>query len=247
MTAMKKDPCFPLPGEIWKPVSGFEGVYDVSNLGRVRRVSSFRPGLNGLLTPRLAPNGYFKVRLTNCGKVKPARLHRIMAIAHLPGYSPELVCAHKDGNPKNNSLSNLLWCTHNENMQHKFLHGTNPEGIRHPSARFTETQIRHIFKRRKAGGRVGQIAKEMETCSSHISAILARRLWGHLNIADAPSVLKYVSHRPTNLQVMAMRMLRAAGVTYVRISEIVGTSYSSVRSILLGQFAWANQNAQLSP
>lgn len=97
--------------EIWKPVKGFEQLYQVSSLGRV---SNYRK----MLAIQTMPKGY----LTIVFKVKQVAhnrlVHRLVAEAFIenPEVKPEV--NHKDGDKSNNSVSNLEWCTSSENKRH---------------------------------------------------------------------------------------------------------------------------------
>ena len=90
--------------EEWRPIVGFEGLYEVSNTGQVRncRGKLLRPGLNH--------NGYLKCVLCKKGKTKTIYIHRLVAQAFLlnPDNLPQV--NHKDEDKTNNSVDNLEWC-----------------------------------------------------------------------------------------------------------------------------------------
>lgn len=141
--------------EIWKPVRGYEGCYEVSNKGRVRSLARQIQSQNrwGPITLRwpekilaLLENqdGYFKVLLSKNGKTTNKLVSTLVAEAFL-GPRPEgLLVLHNDGNPKNNYVSNLRYGTQRENMQDSIKHGTRPHGRAHKSAKLTEQQVREI-------------------------------------------------------------------------------------------------------
>lgn len=106
--------------EIWKDVKEYEGLYQVSNLGRVR---SFY-GKNGKLTntPKLLSgkvdkDGYVEVRLCKNGSVSYKRVHRLVADHFLDG-NTSIQVNHKDGVKSNNCVDNLEWVTPRENAIH---------------------------------------------------------------------------------------------------------------------------------
>ena len=106
--------------EEWKPVTGFEGLYDISNHGRIRN-------RNGKIISQ-HPDGYKllygKVNLYKKGERKNIRVHRLVAehFCKNPYNKPEV--NHEDVNPHNNFWWNLTWCTRVENEQHKqFMRG----------------------------------------------------------------------------------------------------------------------------
>jgi hypothetical protein len=97
--------------EIWKPIKGFETLYQVSSLGRI---SNYRK----VMSIQTMPRGYKTIGLTITGKSHTRLVHRLVAenfIANPEG-KPEV--NHKDGDKSNNSVSNLEWCTSSENKQH---------------------------------------------------------------------------------------------------------------------------------
>lgn len=117
--------------EIWKDVIGYEGHYQVSNIGNVRsldrKVKNFKGEFNTLRKGRSMPlhvhhKGYFKVALTKEHIFKQKFVHRLVAIAFIPNPEGKPCINHRDGNRQNNVLSNLEWCTNYENIRHSWYH-----------------------------------------------------------------------------------------------------------------------------
>jgi len=117
--------------EVWKKIKGFEN-YEISNLGRVKRnectiiysngqVSKYK--LKYLKLEDSNPNklGAYK-RVTLCVNNKPKRflVHRLVAVYFIPNTHNKKCVNHIDGNPSNNIISNLEWCTHQENEIHSY-------------------------------------------------------------------------------------------------------------------------------
>lgn len=101
----------------WKPVVGYEGLYEVSFSGEVRGVK--RQGSSGaILRPGKRKDGYLQVHLRKGGKGKPWLVHRIVALAFLNEVEGKNYVNHIDGNRSNNAVENLEWCTAQENTQH---------------------------------------------------------------------------------------------------------------------------------
>lgn len=114
--------------EIWKSIKGYEGDYEVSNLGRVKSVDRIKlvkdPKSNreyyrhfpeSIKTTSHDPKGYVIVSLKSSGKHSRHRMHRLVAEAFIPnpGNLPQV--NHKDENKDNNSVDNLEWCTNEYN------------------------------------------------------------------------------------------------------------------------------------
>ena len=98
--------------EAWKPIKGYEGLYEVSNLGRIKGYT------NNILKPYKMPNGYLQVCLYKDGKSVKKYVHKIVAEAFIPNSNILLEVNHKDENKENNVVSNLEWRTHQENLHH---------------------------------------------------------------------------------------------------------------------------------
>ena len=114
--------------EIWKPVVGYEGIYEVSDLGRVRRVKAAQGTLAGkVLTPIKGRFGYFSVHLHADRKRKLVRIHRLVADA-FHGTSELPLVRHLDGNPQNNIPSNLAHGTAQDNANDRVAHGNQFRG-----------------------------------------------------------------------------------------------------------------------
>ena len=109
--------------EIWKPVKGYAGLYEVSNLGRLRSLP--RKGTKGGIISATYSNTkhYAHVPLTKNAKGRTVSLHRIVAEAFIPNPENKPQVNHKDGNKRNNAVDNLEWATPEENMQHAFRTG----------------------------------------------------------------------------------------------------------------------------
>lgn len=103
--------------EAWVSIPEYEGIYEASNMGRVRRIyASSREPI--LLSPSSNKHGYLMVTLTRAGKERTMKVHRLVALSFLgqPGHG--LVVNHKDGVKSNNKPSNLEYVTYAENSAH---------------------------------------------------------------------------------------------------------------------------------
>lgn len=101
--------------EIWKDIEGYEGLYQVSNMGRVRsldRIDARGHRWKGrMLSSKLRKDGYREVILCRDGKRKYMFVHRLVAGAFLPNPDNFPQVNHKDENKANNAVSNLEWCS----------------------------------------------------------------------------------------------------------------------------------------
>lgn len=112
--------------EEWRDIKGYEGIYQVSNMGNVRSMAHTTVYTDGrvghyegkMLAPQNGCNGYKFVNLSKNGIVNLANFHRLVAETFLPKDDGKNVVNHKDGNKHNNTVGNLEWVTYSENSKH---------------------------------------------------------------------------------------------------------------------------------
>ena len=126
-------------GEIWKPIRGYEGEYDVSNYGRVRCRGFFQRTTDGkmirmnprLLTQQVSKSGYPRVEISKQGIQKKYSVHRLVAEAFIPNPNNKPYVNHIDSNRANARAENLEWVTASENLIHAYKYGHfNPDPTR---------------------------------------------------------------------------------------------------------------------
>lgn len=109
--------------EIWKDIKDYEGMYQVSNLGRVRSLNYHHTKQVKLLSLCVNYKGYLKAHLCKNNKGKKASVHRLVAEAFIPNIENLPQVNHIDGNKLNNCVTNLEWCTQEHNIQHAYKNG----------------------------------------------------------------------------------------------------------------------------
>lgn len=113
--------------EIWKDIVGYEGLYQVSNLGRVKSLPKYdRKGRfhsERIKAPANNGTGYLVVNLKHDGKQQMRTVHRLVAEVFLPNDNTSLEINHIDGDKSNNCVNNLEWCTRSENIRHAVKNG----------------------------------------------------------------------------------------------------------------------------
>ena len=102
--------------EIWKDIEGYNGDYQVSNLGRVK---SFKYGKEKILKPQKLNTGYLSINLCKNGKMKTSRINRLVAEAFLPNPENLSEVDHINSDKTNNCVENLQWISHVENCRKK--------------------------------------------------------------------------------------------------------------------------------
>jgi len=105
--------------EIFKDIPNWEGIYQVSNMGRVKSLARKWSPRESILTPAVSQDRYLKVDLKANGRREQVEVNRLVALTFLDGnyVAKGLVCDHKDRDRQNNNLSNLRVVTHRENSQ----------------------------------------------------------------------------------------------------------------------------------
>lgn len=165
--------------EIWKDIVEYEGLYQVSNFGRVRSldryVNHYRGGKKIVKSKILEQDcsgnsGYKRVQLCKDGKQKHFSVHRLVAIAFLPNPDHLPFVNHKDENKANNHVDNLEWCTHEYNDNY----GTR-------NIRMSETKKKPIIQYDKQGNFIREWKSatdaciELKICKSSIYGVCAGR------------------------------------------------------------------------
>lgn len=171
---------------VWRDIAGYEGLYEVSNEGQVRRLirlvqSAHDRGerrVAGLLKPQRNSKGRLRVNLCKEGIAKWHQVHRLVLIAFTgPPPFEGAECRHMDGNPERNCIGNLEWGTHTQNMQDKTAHGTQLIGNRQPNTKLDEHCVRAI---RISGLSTRELAKLYGVSQVAIHLIKARKTWKHV-------------------------------------------------------------------
>ena len=175
--------------EIWLPITGYEGAYEVSSFGQVRsirlekgnaRLGCQRKG--GIIKPNKAQK-YLAVCISK-DKVRLTKtVHRLVAIAFIPNPKCKPQVNHIDGNKFNNHVSNLEWATPSENIKHSFALGLSksPKGEKQGSS-ILKVESVVIIKTLLANGGLTykQIGEQFGVKRSTIKDIKIGRTWSHV-------------------------------------------------------------------
>ena len=144
--------------EIWRDIDGYEGLYQVSNKGRVK---SLKWGKERILRPRDNGRGYLRVQLTKENTSKHIRVHRLVARAFIPNPHNLPEINHIDENKKNNSVENLEWCDRRYNVNY----GTRNERVSRKILQYSKSGE---FIREWQGAR--EVERVLGIDNSHINA-----------------------------------------------------------------------------
>lgn len=213
--------------EIWRDIEGYDGLYQVSNHGRVRSFKGKTPRI--LKFGAMSGKGYPCVCLTN----PPARqrscyVHRLVASAFLEADNERTYVNHKDGDVRNNHVSNLEWCTAAENSAHahKVLGVVSVGSL----PLFTHEQALEMASHRRNKISRDTLARELKVSRATITAYMKTYAPDTLNI-----------RKLSDADVLEIQAMRERGMKLRAIGEYFGVSESMICRILKGNRRNRNQ------
>lgn len=173
--------------EIWKPITEYEGLYEVSSLGRVRSLDRISIRNNWparfkgqILKPLAGTNGYLYVNLRRLNQPRHESIHRIVAKHFLPPrQDSQIEINHIDLDKKNNLPSNLEWCTQSENARHAVAHGIR-SGMTNPRVRkkLSPELVAAIREGHKSTGiTLRALAKQFGISKAMAHMVVRNRAW----------------------------------------------------------------------
>ena len=163
--------------EIWKDIEGYEGLYQVSNIGRVKSLTT-----SNLKVLTLFKNSYHKLVLYKHNKQSTCYIHQLVAKAFIPNPDHKIAINHIDGNKLNNNVNNLEWVTALENITHAIKHDLfNNNGELNGCSKLTESQVLEIDNLLKSKNLSQEkIAKLFNVSGATIHNIKYRKKWKYL-------------------------------------------------------------------
>ena len=161
--------------ERWVPVPGFDGQYEVSDRGRVRRPAR-------LLALSNAPGGYRRVTLSRGNKGYGFLLHRLVMLAFVGPCPPDHEVDHRDADKTNNRLANLEYVTRPENLQRSMprRRATQVRGERAGRAKLTAADVRELRRLAAAGVGYRALARRYGLAYPTARNIVLRERWAHV-------------------------------------------------------------------
>lgn len=163
--------------EIWKPIKGLEGHYEVSNTGKVKGLHSGKT-----LKPYVTNCGYSMIHLCYGNKtIKAFSIHRLVAEAFIPNPENKAQVNHIDGNKSNNNVTNLEWMTPKENTVHACKTGLrNCSGSNHHNAKLSEEdakEIKRLYQKNSKEYGYRALAKKYGVHHRTIFSVIHGRTW----------------------------------------------------------------------
>lgn len=182
--------------EVWETIPN--STYAISNLGNVKRLPHFKiHNINKTLYLKkeklLKPNKnnskqYWRIAIFYDNGVKKIEaVHRLVAKMFIPNLHNYDCVNHLNGDKNNNTVTNLEWCSNQQNMTHRYevlKKFSNPLGSKSNLAKLNEKEVFEIHKLIKQGDTLVSIAKKFNVCNTTISEIKAGRSWSHLGLFE---------------------------------------------------------------
>ena len=175
--------------EIWKDIEEFEGLYQVSNLGRVKSLERYvnhkryKKQLikERIIKPTLSFDKYYYVGLYKNGNVKNVTIHRLVCLSFLQKTNKKKEVNHKNGIKTDNRVENLEWCTRSHNILHAFKNGLKhgPKGEKNGKSKLTEKEVIKIKYSYKELN-VAEIAKIYNVTETASYDITSNKSWKHI-------------------------------------------------------------------
>lgn len=169
--------------EVWRPISGYEGAYEVSSLGRVRSLTRALPSgrrWNGRVRSLHSTwSGHLNVRLTQGGRW--LLVHRLVLEAFSGPCPTGMEACHNNGNPADNRIENLRWDTRKANNADKIRHGRSLRGSENNLAKLCAGDIDRVRDLSRFGITGRNIAAHFSVTPANISSILKGKTWAHIS------------------------------------------------------------------
>ena len=173
--------------EVWKPIPGYEGLYEISNIGSLKSYAPhprYKPGR--IIKSVMDDKGYIQYSLCKAGVKRLYKIHQLVMLAFVGPQQKGIYVNHKNGIRHDNRLENLEYVTPSENIKHAYdclaMLKNRPRGIgSHHCAKFTNEEVRDIRIRRNRGESWESITKHFNRCSMQaIRAIGIRRTYKYV-------------------------------------------------------------------
>lgn len=225
----------------WKPIPGYEDMYEVSSSGKIRSVERRVRKGNG--TRRVAPRrrklstntkGYLSVGLSKQGTSKTHEVHKLVMLAFRGPPSPGLEVCHKNGIRTDCRLKNLRYGTRASNHADKKRHGTSSIGEKHGGHKLSESNVESLLKLYISGKHSQkELAQKFGVSQSMISLIVRDENWTHLE-KNEEALRQARSRSPlTEENVRSIRQEYSRGlVTYNNLANKYGVAATTISGIV---------------
>ena len=160
--------------ENWKDILGYEGIYQVSDHGNIKKLPNY------IMSKQKTLKGYLSIRLNKQGIGKGFKIHRLVAIAFIPNSENKPQVNHINGNKTDNRVENLEWCTGSENIIHAVINNLKAKGEQIKSSKMSTVNILEIKNLLKGNFPCSEISERFNVSRGAISQIKNKTTWKHI-------------------------------------------------------------------
>lgn len=168
--------------EVWKDVKGYEGIYKVSNFGRVKSLGNEFSRKERLLKPSLQSKGYLTVVLQKNGIRNMVLVHRLVAEYFVSNPLNKPQVNHINGVKTDNNIENLEWVSHRENLDHAIKNNLTLKGEENRNSKLKDVDVVKIHFLLQKGITTKELSESYNVSYSTIDGIRTNRYWKHLNL-----------------------------------------------------------------
>jgi hypothetical protein len=203
--------------EIWVEIKNYEGLYEASNLGRVRNADGL------ILKQHINTHGYLQCNLSKNNVKKAFRIHRIIADSFIPNPKRKEQVNHLDGVKTNNYVNNLEWCTRIENMRH-----ANENGLINKVKKLSHPDVVEI-RENKHNLTHAELGKMYGVSQTQISRIIAFKEWNFDGVKVPKAKVVIVQSDPLGMITIGLfDSVKEASIS-------TGVGQNSIRKVISGQ------------
>lgn len=186
--------------EIFKDIKDYEGLYQISNLGRVKALAKFcktkgdgiRYSPEKIMKTGNDIHGYQLIGMSKNTKRLTFKVHRLVAQAFIPNSENKPFINHKNGIKNDNNFKNLEWCTDQENMDHAVRTGLIKKGEDNPNSKLNEKDILRIRNEFKDFS-ISDVARKFNVDWNTIKRVITGDGWKHLEYQEKDKNIKYLN------------------------------------------------------
>ena len=232
--------------EKWKDIVGYEGLYQVSNLGRVKslqRTILCNTGVYTTVNERILSAadkglGYMVVGLNKNGIHKTARVHRLVAVAFIPNPNGFSLINHKDKNPKNNRIDNLEWCDYKYNNNYADHNLLLSKSQSFPVLQYSIDGkfIARYYGATEASKKLGIDKVSIRACCRGKLQTSGGYIWKYENSDKDISkpIFKPFNSKMSRETVLTIKKMLSDGKTVTYISKALNVNFNAVSNIKRG-------------
>jgi hypothetical protein len=168
--------------EVWKDIKGYEGIYKVSNFGRVKSLGNEFTRKERFLKLCLQSKGYLTVVLQKDATRKMVLVHRLVAEHFIDNTESKPQVNHINGDKTDNAIENLEWVSHRENLDHAIKNNLTLKGEENRNSKLKDVDVIKIHSLLQRGATTKELSESYNISYSTIDGIRTNRYWKHLNL-----------------------------------------------------------------